>query len=291
MVIGMRDKVTPEPVIRGRLSMTRMASMMFAAVIVASPVEVLAEFSIADCEKQIVENKGLQMLKGKLDLLNAANQPIEILANNKKPTAKEKAAIALWVEEQKRCSTPGIEYQKSQSPEVGAIFDKAYADLFISAADLYQGQITYGDFAKASVRRHQEVRERIALVVARFREQQALKVQQEEFARQQEVDRQRYEHQQRCEALSQDISRAANAGPSSYEIQQQRQAQLDAAANAYAAQDPFQRATAGAYRAGGQIAEIGAGMFGMQRPEMAAAQQRQAALMQMVETYKKHCQN
>ena len=148
-------------------------SLLFAVVGIGLANKAAAEFSIADCEAQIVANKDLKILKGKIDLLNTANQPIEILANSKVPSNKEKAAIALWVEEQKRCSAPGIEYHKSQSPEVGAIFDQAYAELYISAADLYQRKITYGDFARATVRRHQEVRERIAAVIARFREQQA----------------------------------------------------------------------------------------------------------------------
>lgn len=65
-------------------------------------------------------------------------------------------------------------------------------------------------------------------------------------------------------------------GPTPYQLQQQHQAQLDASANAYAAQDPFQRATAGFYRAGGQAADIGAGMLGMQRPDMVEAQKQQA---------------
>ena len=64
------------------------------------------------------------------------------------------------------------------------------------------------------------------------------------------------------------------------QLQQQRRAQMDAAANAYAAQDPFQRATAGFYRAGGQIADIGAGMLGMQTPEMADAQRTQQIFAQ-----------
>ena len=64
------------------------------------------------------------------------------------------------------------------------------------------------------------------------------------------------------------------------QLQQQRRTQMDAAANAYAGQDPFQRATAGFYRAGGQIADIGAGMLGMQTPEMADAQRTQQIFAQ-----------
>lgn len=175
-------------------------SLLFAVVGIGLANKATAEISVADCEAQIVANKDLQILKGKIDLLNTANQPIEILANSKVPSNKEKAAIALWVEEQKRCSAPGIEYHKSQSPEVGAIYEQAYSELFISAADLYQRKITYGDFARATVRRHQEVRERIAAVIARFREQQQR--QQAEKEQREAWERQQADNQQR-EALAQ----------------------------------------------------------------------------------------
>lgn len=260
-----------------------------------------AEISVADCEAQIVANKNLQILKGKLDLLNTANQPIEILANNKTPNKNEKAAISLWVDEQKRCSAPGIEYHKSQSPEVGAILEQAYAELFISAADLYQGKITYGDFAKASVRRHQGVKERIAVVIAKFREQQAEKAQREAIARQQEVvakqqelDRQKYIHQERCESLRQQISIAANSGPTPYQVQQQQQARSDAQANAAAeaaGQSPGQIMARSYSQIGSGLAGILAPMLGMVNPAQEAAQHRQVALMQQVEIYKRNCQN
>lgn len=274
---------------------------LFVAFGIVSTNEAIAEVSVADCEAQIVANKNLQILKGKIDLLNTANQPIEILANNKVPSSKkEKEAIALWVEEQRRCSAPGIEYHKSQSPEVGAIFEQAYSELFISAADLYQKKITYGDFARATVRRHQEVRERIAAVIARFREQQqrqqaekeqreAWERQQEAIATQQEAERQRYLQQERCASLRQQILALSN-GPTPYQIQQQKDAALNAAAYQNAQLDPLQRASMGMYQAGGQLGNIVGGMLGGVNPEVAAAQQRQAMLQEQTAIYRRECQ-
>ncbi len=159
---------------------------------------IAAEMSVAECEAQIVANKNFQILKGKLDLLYSANPSIEILANSKVPSKREKVAISLWVEEQKRCSAPGIAYHKSQSPEIGAIYDQAYAEMYISAADLYQGKITYGDFAKAGARRHQEIKGKISSVVERFFAQKAERERQEaERARQAAWARELEEEQQR----------------------------------------------------------------------------------------------
>jgi hypothetical protein len=266
------------------------------------PAMATTEVSISDCEKEIIANKSFLIFKGKLDLLNTANQPTEILANNKVPSKQEKAAISLWVEEQKRCSAPGIEYHKSQSPEVGAIFDKAYAELFIAAADLYQGKITYGDFGRSTVRRHQEVRERIAAVVARFREQQANKAQQENIAKQQaaqqeNIARQQAEQQaiarrqERCESLRQQINSAINSSPTPYQVQQQRQAQDAAYADKFAQMNAAQRGAYGMSQAGAGLGRMLGGAMGMVDPQMEQAQQRQAVLMQQVEIYKRNCQN
>jgi hypothetical protein len=249
----------------------------------------------------MVANKNLQILKGKIDLLNAESQPLEILANNKKPTKKEQPAIALWVEEQKRCSAPGIAYHRSQSLEVGAIFDQAYADLYISAADLYQGKITYGDFAQATVRRHQTLKGQISAVVAKFYEQQRERANQESLARQQELDRQqrvqqellarqqefdRQQHQQQCETLRQQILAAANSGPTPYQIQQQRQQQSAAAAANFARMGAAERGAMGMYQGGAGLGQ----MLGGRDPAMDAALQRQATINQQTELYKSNCQ-
>ncbi len=168
---------------------------------------VTGSFSVSECEAQIVANKSFQILKGKLDLLYTANPSIEILANSKVPSKTEKAAISLWVEEQKRCSAPGIAYYRSQSPEVGAIYERAYTEMYISAADLYQGKISYGEFAKAGVRRHQEIRERIGVLVSKAEEARAEKDRIEaraielEQERQRELLAQRYEAQSRQEEI------------------------------------------------------------------------------------------
>lgn len=71
-------------------------------------------------------------------------------------------------------------------------------------------------------------------------------------------------------------------GLSPMQVRQQQQANLASQAQQYAQQDPFQRATAGMYQAGAGLAQAGAeGLFGMQNPEVVAAQQREALLGQI----------
>ena len=71
-------------------------------------------------------------------------------------------------------------------------------------------------------------------------------------------------------------------GPDPYQVQQQQQDALRQSAQAYANMTPFQRATAGMYEAGGQLAGAAAeGLFGMVNPAVAKAQANQQALMNL----------
>ncbi len=158
-----------------------------------------------ECEQSILSDKRFAVLIGKVDLLNSANQTTAILANSKTPSAPEKAAISDWIEEIKRCSNPGIEYHRQRSPEVGDIFEKAYLELYLSAADLYAGKITYGKFALDSVKRHSAVRAQISSIVAKFNVQQAESSQRAAESTKQEQIRTQNSKQQNCFALKQSI--------------------------------------------------------------------------------------
>ena len=153
---------------------------------------------LESCEQGILNDKRFNVLNGKIDLLHTANPSLEVLSNNKLPTKNEKAALMQWVEAQKKCSAPGIAYFKSLSPDVGAIYEDAYADMYLSASDLYQGKITYGEFAKAGVRRHQGVRDKISQFISKAKavqaeqdRQAALIKDQEQRRKQEEITRQR----------------------------------------------------------------------------------------------------
>jgi hypothetical protein len=255
---------------------------------------VSAQTTVAECEAQMVANKDLQILKGKIDLLNSSNQPTEILGNTKVPSKKEKPALSLWVEEQKRCSKIGLDMFKRQDFELGTVIEQAYSEMFISAADLYQGKISYGDFARASLRRHGELKANLASVVQQRQQvqaqQQAEREQREGYEKQQAENRQREafaQLQQQCDLMKQQILVATSNRPSPYQIQQQRQAELDRSARDYALMSAGERAAMGMSQAGAQLGQIGASLLGMQDPQM---QQREAALNQMIATYKQSCQ-
>lgn len=62
------------------------------------------------------------------------------------------------------------------------------------------------------------------------------------------------------------------------QVQQQQQANIDAQANTYANQNPYQRATSSMYKAGAGLASVGGGMLGMVNPQMEQARKEQTYL-------------
>lgn len=118
----------------------------------------IQHFDVESCEADFRSKKELQILRGKFDLSISADPPFEILANKKFPTAKEKKLISLWVSEHQRCMQLAKESDKVKfSPESSALRDKADTDMLFAAADLYAGKISYGEFAKAQIKIHQEL--------------------------------------------------------------------------------------------------------------------------------------
>ena len=67
-------------------------------------------------------------------------------------------------------------------------------------------------------------------------------------------------------------------GLTPFQVQQQQNAGLNQAADRYASQDPFQRATGGMFRAGGMLGGAGAQAMGMVNPQMEQAKLTEAMM-------------
>ena len=67
-------------------------------------------------------------------------------------------------------------------------------------------------------------------------------------------------------------------GLTPFQVQQQQNAGLNQAADHYASQDPFQRATGGMFRAGGMLGGAGAQAMGMVNPQMEQAKLTEAMM-------------
>lgn len=70
-------------------------------------------------------------------------------------------------------------------------------------------------------------------------------------------------------------------GPTPEEVRRNQQAEMEQRAALYARQSPMERYSQGLYQAGGQLAEAGAGMLGIEPRQVTEARQREQALSQI----------
>lgn len=63
------------------------------------------------CFAELKSKPEIQILKGKVDLGITDNPTLENLANNSKPTKREKAALSIFVSESENCVNQGEEWR------------------------------------------------------------------------------------------------------------------------------------------------------------------------------------
>lgn len=170
------------------------------------PVNAPTSNPIIECVAKIESQKELQILKGKIEL-SESDQLLEILANDSRPTENERKAISIWVSEHQKCDRAGEEWLNSGfSPALTARFNKARADVYFLAADLYAKKISYGDFAKGQIRIEQEFKSDLAAGLEQLHQQQQAEIQRSDaLARQQQkqTEQQQAALQQRNELAKQ----------------------------------------------------------------------------------------
>lgn len=100
------------------------------------------------CNEGIAKNPSLQIISGKIALLGPSNQSFAHLTNSNIPTEEEKAAISLLATEVRRCQTEQDKLFAEFPPTFKAVNHSAISALESLLASLYEGKITYGEFAK-----------------------------------------------------------------------------------------------------------------------------------------------
>jgi flagellar biosynthesis GTPase FlhF len=212
------------------------ASLMLFEAASAESSDTASIDPTTECITQIPLKKELQILNGKILLDGSVNYSFEMLANNNYPSKKEIKAIALWVNEHKRCKALGNEWRTSRYPAAPlALVDKLYSDNIFLAADLYAKKVTYGDFAKGVIKADQEFGVGIAALHEKLRQQQQAE-QQKNDANEQQRQRESLARRQQSEQENRD----ALARQQQQEQAQQQQAALLQQQNLYRQQE-YQR--------------------------------------------------
>jgi hypothetical protein len=127
----------------------RNVAIWFAVAIVPMAAHSQPSNPSNECFSNLESSPELQVLKGKVALGGIGGQTLEMLANDKKPTAAEKIALAKWDSLRQPCIKMNTEWNESRlAPNVTVVIDKVAGQFKEILADLYSGKITYGQFAK-----------------------------------------------------------------------------------------------------------------------------------------------
>jgi len=123
------------------------------------------------CIQQIAVGTDFDAIKSKLALGTAAEESFEMLTNNDKPTEEEKTQIAKWIGRRLECDRESAAWLRQYAPpEIAAINSNAATSFFSLTADLYNGKLTYGEYAHARARVVSEAQAQDAVMMQRLRE-------------------------------------------------------------------------------------------------------------------------
>ena len=180
----------------------------------------MAQDPTAACFQQVGGDDRLQSLFKKAPLDISKGQPLEVLANQSKATANDKAALSILVSEIDRCSALGADWRLQNYPASINAYLNTYHSLLRSAiADLYAGKLTFGDFAKARDREQTELINKVSVEV------QQIQAQRDGDKRKQEQEANLADEQRRAAARrSAEQAQALAQAQRRYEEQQAMQA-------------------------------------------------------------------
>ena len=180
------------------------------------------------CLVALADKPELSILKGKMLTGTTDGPTFEMMANTKKPTKKEKVAIALLVSDVDGCIHQGDEWRaKNWPPSINAVYDQHVIAIKALTADLYAGTVTYGNYEQSIAASNAKFKADISEIVEKIKaDQQALEQQQAKQRQQQAQDLQRQQQEQDARNLAiQQQNDQARRGAVLQFLSQQQQSQ------------------------------------------------------------------
>jgi hypothetical protein len=127
------------------------------------PMVQAAEDPSIACFSSMADNPALAPLKGKVVLKLDGRPDLAMLADDHRPTKRERDAISAWVSEGERCYDLGHDYRAAAyQPIIAAIIDESMHAIESLVAKLYAGKLTYAEFNQQRQASSDAYRERIA---------------------------------------------------------------------------------------------------------------------------------
>jgi hypothetical protein len=102
------------------------------------------------CHVALAKDPSMRVLDGKVSLLGVKDQTFDMLASTKKPNAEEKEALRIWGASLDRCEAEDARmFRSMHAPkEIVSLFDSVKTEKSNLVISLYNGEITYGEFAR-----------------------------------------------------------------------------------------------------------------------------------------------
>jgi hypothetical protein len=134
------------------------------------PMVQAAEDPSIACFSSMADNPALAPLKGKVVLKVGGHPDLAMLADDHRPTKRERDAIFAWASEGERCYDLGHDFRATTyQPIVAAIIDESLHSIESLLAKLYAGKLTYAEFNQQRQASDDAYRERIASTLQRLR--------------------------------------------------------------------------------------------------------------------------
>lgn len=160
-----------------------MTTLMFVGCAPTPPQRVAIPPNPQDaCVISIVNDLQFAPLSSKIQL-GGPVPSFDILTIQDRPTAEEKALIEKWVSARQTCFAESAPWRSQWlHPALRGIPETVHSSFLILVAELYNGSLTYGDFAKKRAELSAEARRQQTAIVQQLNAQA-------EASRQQEMNR------------------------------------------------------------------------------------------------------
>lgn len=101
------------------------------------------------CYESLKQRPDFQAISTKVALGNTSDQTFQMLSDTSRPTDTEKQIIAAWVAARQQCAKLTQDHTAAYGPTLAVpILRSLVSSLLSATADLYNGQLTYGEYAK-----------------------------------------------------------------------------------------------------------------------------------------------
>lgn len=170
---------------------------------------VIAQDPSTACLAELRADSRIQAIEQKVPFDVSKGQPLEVLASKAKPNNEEKAALSFLASEGERCFDLGSEWrQKNYPPEVNALMTTYRVEMVSALADLYAGNITYGELAKFRAKQVADLKNNVDAIAAKAEAKRVAKAQhQQELAAQQQQEQQQAQAQREANIRQEEEAR------------------------------------------------------------------------------------